>query len=121
MTYTCQERFQTNRGRGGISLISSGRDRVTRTLLTGEFFLADSAKARGATASSSSLVFAAIAALGAAAYRFWMSAELTNRRHALAKALSRRVSDALQVIKASYGRRAEKMPRLSALPIPADE
>jgi hypothetical protein len=62
--------FRTNRG---ITLILSGRDRITRTLLTGEFFLADSAKARGATASSTPLVLAAIAALGAAAYRYWTS------------------------------------------------
>jgi hypothetical protein len=121
MTYTDQERFQTNRGRRGVSPILSGRDRVTRTLLTGEFFLADSAKARGATASSSFLVFAAIAALGASAYRFWTSTELTSRRHALAKALSRRISDELQIINASYGRRVEKMPLLSAQPISADE
>jgi hypothetical protein len=86
-------------------------------LLTGEFFLADTAKARGATASSTPLVFAAIAALGALAFRFWTSAEMTNRRNALASALSRRVSDEFQIIKASYGRQAERARLLSALPI----
>jgi hypothetical protein len=115
--YTDQGRFQTNRDISNVSLISNGRTRIARTLLTGEFFLADTAKARGATASSSPLVFAAIAALGASVYRLWTSAELTNRRHALARALSRRVSDELQIIKASYGRQAERVPLLSALPI----
>jgi hypothetical protein len=90
-------------------------------LLTGEFFLADTAKARGATASSSPLVFAVIAALGAFAYRSWTSTELTNRRHALAKALSRGVSDELQLIKAGFGRRAARAPLLSALPISTSE
>jgi hypothetical protein len=121
MPYTDQERFQTTRGLSGISLVSSGRDGIARTLLAGEFFLADSAKARGATASSSPLIFAAIAALGASAYRFWISVESTNRRHALARTLSRHVHDELQLIKASYGRQAERAPLLSALPISMNE
>lgn len=115
--YTDQEPFQTNRRLSDVSLISNGRTRTARTLLTGEFFLADTAKARGATASSTPLVFAALAALGASAYRYWTSTELTSRRRALAQALSQRVSDEIQIIKASYGRRAERAPLLSALPI----
>lgn len=121
MPYTDQERFRTNRGGRGVSLISNGRDRIARALLTGEFFLADSAKARGATASSSSLVFAAIATLGASAYRFWTSAELTNRREVLAGALSQRLSDELQLVKSSYGRRTKRTPLLSALPASTNE
>ena len=119
--YTDQEPFQTNRRLSDVSLISNGRTRIARTLLTGEFFLADTTKARGATASSTLLVFAALAALGASAYRYWTSTELTNRRRALAQALSRRVSDEIQIIQAGYGRRAARMPLLSTLPISTNE